>query len=152
MFQLIKRLFTTKPKIKYIPDNIKQVWIDALRSGKYRQGNSQLRDKFNCYCPLGVLADIIAPDEWTLDKGEWRHLGELYFPSLKLAKWLTFTYDDLAETERGFIRFTFPIVYYGQNVTIDHLNDIGISFPELADLIEEQVDDFYLVSDLDNDN
>jgi hypothetical protein len=51
--------------------NIKQEWIEALESGKYRQGSGQLKgftstteDFKQCdigFCCLGVLCDILAP-------------------------------------------------------------------------------------------
>jgi hypothetical protein len=36
---------------------IKQLWIDALESGKYKQGRRALR-KGNNFCCLGVLCDL----------------------------------------------------------------------------------------------
>jgi hypothetical protein len=42
---------------------LKQKWIEALRSGKYEQGRGQLRDASNRYCCLGVLADVCGV-EW----------------------------------------------------------------------------------------
>lgn len=35
--------------------NVKQKWISALRSGRFKQGHEFLRI-FDRYCPLGVLA------------------------------------------------------------------------------------------------
>lgn len=40
-------------------------WIEALRSGKYEQGKYALRTSDNCYCCLGVLADVAKPDGWS---------------------------------------------------------------------------------------
>lgn len=44
---------------------LKQKWLEALRSGKYQQGSGQLREVHYCeewsdtyHCCLGVLADI----------------------------------------------------------------------------------------------
>ena len=51
-----------------IPKEIKQEWINALRSGKYTKGQDALmqitKDESDghiklCYCVLGVYADII---------------------------------------------------------------------------------------------
>lgn len=36
----------------------KQLWIDALRSGKYKQGKGCLMDTNNAYCCLGVLVRV----------------------------------------------------------------------------------------------
>jgi hypothetical protein len=49
-----------------LPADIKIKWIDALRSGKYKQGRHCLRNDNNEYCCLGVLCDIIDPTRWHL--------------------------------------------------------------------------------------
>lgn len=36
----------------------KQKWIDALRSGKYKQGKNCLMDTNKAYCCLGVLVKV----------------------------------------------------------------------------------------------
>ena len=35
-----------------------QRWVDALESGNYKQGQSSLRTDKDCYCCLGVAADV----------------------------------------------------------------------------------------------
>jgi hypothetical protein len=42
---------------------IKTKWLEALRSGRYAQTQALLRDTKG-YCCLGVLCDIVDPDEW----------------------------------------------------------------------------------------
>lgn len=37
---------------------IKQKWLEALRSGKYKQGTGKLASFENRYCCLGVLCEI----------------------------------------------------------------------------------------------
>ncbi len=44
--------------------DIKVKWVEALRSGKYRQGIGELRSRDDKYCCLGVLCDIVAPERW----------------------------------------------------------------------------------------
>lgn len=41
----------------------KKKWIEALRSGKYRQGTRALRSDRG-FCCLGVACDIIDPNGW----------------------------------------------------------------------------------------
>lgn len=41
-----------------------ELWIQALRSGKYQQTDSQLR-RGNGFCCLGVLCDVVNPNAWT---------------------------------------------------------------------------------------
>lgn len=48
------------------PDE-KAEWVAALRSDKYIQGSGGLRDAFNGFCCLGVLADILVKK----GKGQW---------------------------------------------------------------------------------
>ena len=47
---------------------VKQKWVEALRSGQYLQGKNALKtdDKFCC---LGVLCDILYPEQWIRDGG-----------------------------------------------------------------------------------
>lgn len=46
---------------------LKAKWLEALRSGKYDQGTGQLRDSRHCFCCLGVLCDVAAPEAWDDD-------------------------------------------------------------------------------------
>lgn len=46
---------------------LKQDWIDALRSGKYRQGRGRLCDDSSRYCCLGVLCAIQEPPDVSPD-------------------------------------------------------------------------------------
>jgi len=49
--------------------DIKQRWIDALRSGQYQQGVGCLRNAQNQFCCLGVLCDLYVEDNAELDSG-----------------------------------------------------------------------------------
>ena len=44
--------------MKKLPTDIKQKWVAALRSGKYKQGIHCLRSASDEYCCLGVLCDL----------------------------------------------------------------------------------------------
>ncbi len=35
-----------------------QQWVAALRSGEYLPGIGRLRNRLDCYCPLGVLCQL----------------------------------------------------------------------------------------------
>lgn len=37
---------------------VKTLWVDALRSGNYKQGRGALHDVINGHCCLGVLCDL----------------------------------------------------------------------------------------------
>lgn len=49
---------------------IKAKWIKALKSGDYKQGTGQLRDKDNNFCCLGVLCNLYAQDNPEVAKHE----------------------------------------------------------------------------------
>lgn len=48
---------------------VKEAWIKALRSGKYKQGQRRLRTNDGKFCCLGVLCDISGLAEWGTGKG-----------------------------------------------------------------------------------
>jgi hypothetical protein len=41
-----------------VDPDLKAKFVAALRSGRYRQGRSQLRGGDDCFCALGVLFDV----------------------------------------------------------------------------------------------
>lgn len=49
---------------------LKQKWIDALRSGNYSQGEAFLRDNNDNFCCLGVLCDVADAGEWQIDNND----------------------------------------------------------------------------------
>ncbi len=50
---------------KMVPDH-KSTWLEGLRSGKYKQGQGHLRQSNgeDVFCCLGVLQDVIQPEDW----------------------------------------------------------------------------------------
>lgn len=45
--------------------DIKRKWVDALRSGKYKQARGKLKNRAGGFCCLGVLCDIVGvKPEW----------------------------------------------------------------------------------------
>jgi hypothetical protein len=96
---------------------IKNEWLAALRSSTYKQGRSRLRSPTNCFCCLGVLADLTDPEGWIpktrgyswKDPNSWALLPN--FPGLD------------TETQQ----------------TLSEMNDAGWSFAQIADWIEENV-------------
>ena len=52
----------------------KKAWVKALRSGEYKQGDGALRkeeDGQERFCCLGVLCDLVEPNQWRQLNGEW---------------------------------------------------------------------------------
>lgn len=103
---------------------IKQQWVEALRSGRYRQGKGSLRAE-GAYCCLGVLCDVVG--EVPIDEDE--DFG--YDKSLPI---------NVAEMV-GLGDVLDPIVTVddGYNTHLSSLNDDGLPFTKIADLIEAQL-------------
>lgn len=51
-----------------LPEEFKRKWVEALRSGKYKQGRGQLKDTQDQYCCLGVACIIVGYTKDQLDK------------------------------------------------------------------------------------
>ena len=110
---------------------IKQQWIAALTSGKYKQGKGQLRDG-NKFCCLGVLCNLHAqahPEMVAMETYRGEYMGE--------AAWLP---DEVIE----WAGLDSPNGVYTRGEDIDTLasdNDCGYSFRKIAKIIEEKNDE-----------
>lgn len=111
---------------------LKAMWLEALRSGKYGQATKSLHDPdSNNYCCLGVLAHVVGISDTALDDctsgfliaqvggdhglGPWKLDGDReYWPEMPESH--TTTQRKLAAQ-----------------------NDVGKSFAEIADWIETNV-------------
>lgn len=139
--------------------DVKQKWLAALRSGKYKQGALRLRAS-DSYCCLGVLCDI-AVKEGVIPEPtahtNWR--GEIY------------SYD-YGDDEHGYINTTLPhsvsewaglteenpvvstallkgikvegdydeYVPFDQSESLAEINDSGlVDFKKIADIIEAEL-------------
>lgn len=98
---------------------LKQKWVDALRSGKYEQGRFALR-RNGKFCCLGVLADIIAPDEWVMAGGN--DVDKFLFRG------------DGSVLPRDIISTDKSNDLVGMND-----DEVGLSFPKIADYIEDNI-------------
>jgi hypothetical protein len=112
-------------------------WVEALRSGKYIQGQTALRrdDKFCC---LGVLCDITKSGDWTRKPGS---SNLVYGDEFEVSE------ITLPFTVRGKSGLSFsPSVLVYDDFTdmigrkdLAELNDAGYTFEQIAGLIEEQL-------------
>jgi hypothetical protein len=111
---------------------IKQQWVEALRSGTYVQGQMALRNRDDeTYCVNGVLCDLHRQahpggKDWEQlgsMRLAWFYLGNHSFPDKTVQAWAGVDEDTLTELER--------------------LNDArgreGLSFEELALYIENNL-------------
>ena len=116
----------------------KKLWVDALRSGKYRQGKDALQSSPGHFCCLGVLCDLARLEgigEWD-DKiimgrveptFETASSSERNYLPREVRAWADMAWASPSVTRNGFSR---PLAV---------LNDQGISFDEIADIIDEQL-------------
>ena len=115
---------------------IKEQWIEALRSGEYSQTQEQLKDHHG-YCCLGVLCDLYSKAN---ENGLWKeetnlfHFettpGEYEYSTLpvNVCVWAGLDVDN-------------PIVEFGEEkVAISDLNDKEqLTFNQIAAIIENQL-------------
>lgn len=142
---------------------IKKLWVDALRSGKYKQGKGQLRTEEGNFCCLGVLCNLHAeahPEIANQEIDQETYMGEFGNLPKEVAKWAGI------DVECGAIavEVTLPYSFKGTTDSWDHgrrvyfnkkgnsdtqssfddyrpwtlveLNDQGASFKQIADVIE----------------
>lgn len=110
--------------------NVKEKWLAALRSGKYKQCKGHLRVG-NKFCCLGVLCDIY--HEETKD-GEWVGNAD------GITEFKDGSYGGLAiltnnVTKWAGLQDNNPYLEEGNNC--GGANDAGKTFKEIADLIEK---------------
>lgn len=111
---------------------IKQKWIDALRSGEYQQGRGRLCGS-GAFCCLGVLCDLHAQETGN----DW--IEELYGSDARfyLGQTLSLPYE--VTDWANFDSFVY-VDYNNKSDSLPYLNDkIKLSFTQIADIIEEQL-------------
>ena len=103
-----------------------QKWVDALRSGKYKQGSDALV-KGNEYCCLGVACAVAIKNGLTVkveDSGEMFDGEWAYLPK-SVQQWLHI--KDSHGTFNG--------------NSLANLNDLGADFAAIAQCIEEHAEE-----------
>ncbi len=101
-------------------------WIKALRSGKYKQCKSVLRNG-DSYCCLGVLCDISKQDIWKNSFNDnKKYQGETINLPFDIMKW-----SGIKQNE-GHFKYK-----NGKSTCLSTLNDNGKSFKAIADVIEK---------------
>lgn len=112
-------------------ESVKKLWVNALRSERYEQGKNYLRID-NKFCCLGVLCDIYRleteNDNWELvNNYNYEFLGCSGFLPKDVCEWADINTD--------------PFVFYLNNkkAYLTTLNDIGVTFKEVAELIDRSL-------------
>lgn len=108
---------------------LKQKWLDALRSGQYEQGRGTMRTEDNKFCCLGVLCDLLDPGEW--EQGPFTNAyffdGMRDLPSTRVKKRV------------GLLGLLGPHDGVSPVSKLAGMNDSGYSFTQIADWIEENL-------------
>jgi hypothetical protein len=107
--------------------------VAALRGGKYTQCYGSHIREGSSFCVLGVACDIYQKshpyEKWEATPyGYYRFMGHQENMSLAVRDWFGF-------------RDTFGHFGSGYRQCLANQNDDGVSFRELADLIEQRIDD-----------
>ena len=113
---------------------IKEKWVAALRSGEYQQGQNVLRTKDDKFCCLGVLTDLCVK-AGKLPEGELSTEGFYHYTNGEdrgeqgsvlpspVADWAKIgSINPVSESK-------------GQTLAV--LNDGGLTFGEIANVIEQ---------------
>lgn len=121
---------------------VKTMWLEALRSGEYKQTTERLRNG-DAYCCLGVLCDLYAkhnPGAGFEPKDGTRHIfttsGNYVaetLPPWSVQRWAGLNgFDVPAKAAAGVVRYD-PQV----SISLAAINDEGVSFEVIADIIEK---------------
>lgn len=110
-------------------------WLDALRSGKYKQGLGRLRNVYNEFCCLGVLCDIVDNSQWQAPKPGMPYYsyspeGSTAIPPLAIRKLLGMLSSQPINNVVNYSYFMW-------------LNDLGQNFTEIAKEIEKKAKVYY---------
>lgn len=104
-----------------MPQEIKTKWIEALRSGEYKQGKKSLKNENGAYCCLGVLQMCVQGEVTMESEGVPADM-----PSRSFYK----TLDPEFDTKTSVPGLAFELA---------ERNDEGYTFEYLADIIESEV-------------
>ena len=142
---------------------IKQQWIDALRSGEYQQGTGDLHTMYPTgingevverFCCLGILSLMCEKaGAVTSNEGErtghqvaYGNTGETAYLPQEVIDWAGLEYEGYreyppskAEEPKGVLTSGTREGRYLDGVSLSVMNDSGHSFEEIAQVIEDQV-------------
>ena len=127
------------------PD-IKVKWLEALRSGRFQQARHYLKitspGQPAGYCCLGVLAEILGVPSTIHPEpphSMWPH-NIIAFGVNKDTAVLPIEARAAAGVTGGDWCLPYPVYYHGHNLdSLAELNDNGMPFNEIADIIEAQL-------------
>lgn len=116
--------------IERMNPEIKEKWLEALRSGDYQQGTGRLKTIDGKFCCLGVLCDLYAKErgiEWKLRSHGYIFDGNATLLPRSATEWASIR--SAPRVEEGYLMW----LNDGSAKLRQH------TFTEIADLIEEQL-------------
>ena len=108
-------------KTMKMPPDIKQRWIDALRSGQYPQGHGRLQVAGR-FCCLGVLCEVLGIPAVTIDQRICYGGCETGLPR--------------EAVQRTGLYNSTRVKIDGQSCPLPYHNDTGATFEQIAQAIE----------------
>jgi hypothetical protein len=112
-----------------VNQEIKKLWVAALRSGEYKQAIGMLR-RGGSFCCLGVLCNLHAqahPDIAAMQHNSCYYMGEGANLPRAVGSWAELYLSSRMVSIRG------------ANAALSFHNDNGRTFAEIADAIEAQL-------------
>lgn len=110
-------------------------WVEALKSGKFKQGRNKLDDLNegeHYYCCLGVACVIAEEEGVEVTKVEGRFLGLSLASQPEVANWLDI-YNELGNSKKSLLE-----------MSLSELNDSSrITFKQIADIIEQEPENYF---------
>jgi hypothetical protein len=110
-------------------EKVKQMWVTALTSGEFVQGQKRLMRNMGDhieYCCLGVLCELHRREFNFKWENEY-YFGAFIILPLEVMAWA------------GLEEYNPDIKCNGDVTSLAHMNDIGYSFTDIANMIEENL-------------
>jgi hypothetical protein len=110
---------------------VKEKWLNALRSGEYKQGRYALKSINGFFCCLGVLCDLYskefyAPWEYVGHSEMMQFMGDLGHLPSPVRAWAGITSRN-------------PVLYPGGETLVSLNDEKQLNFNEIANIIEEHL-------------
>jgi hypothetical protein len=130
---------------------LKSAWIDALRSGAFKQGEGNLNVN-DTFCCLGVVCEVARDMGYPVEKGkpDWNEEGNQFGYKAKgeadqNEEWLTkglMELFDLTEKEQRLLAFYNDGGYPPDEIhSLDAVPHKPKTFDEIADELEDMIDE-----------
>lgn len=107
---------------------LKQRWVEALRSDSYQQAQKTLHDQdLRGFCCLGVLCDTVNPEGWTGPQRDWWYYAAGDEEGTSFA--------DLCDLHQHLLGLSQAHI----EILIEMNDNERRSFPQIADWIEKNL-------------